>query len=717
MEGISEPRRQLATLMSNLPGMVYRCRNDPAYPMEFVSEGAYDLLGYPPADLTGGDVMYGSLIHKEDRDHVWKEIQEAVRTGGPFRATYRVKTASGRERWVWEQGRGVFDEKGRLVALEGFIADITRQVELQEDLRQRELQQKAILDNIPDIAWLKDGDGRFVAVNRAFETSTGRAAGEVIGKTDAAVWPPDIAAKHQAEDEMVMTSGRRISIVEPLRRADGSERWVETIKTPVADGAGRAAGTAGISRDITDRKVMEAALRESEERYRLFLQNFPGIAFRTDADLNPVFLHGNVEGVTGYSAGEILARTEKGDTIIQPADREAYAVCFQGALTTGMPAAADIRILRKDGEGRWLHLQAQPVPGPDGRPTGVQGAAYDITKRIQAEEEIRNLAKFPEENPGPVIRVSGTGRVLYANGASKILLETWGTGVDGIIPESWQEIVAETLETGRKRSRDAAADGTDYTLTCVPVAEGGYANLYGVDITERKAMECAAQEANRKLNLLNSIIRHDLLNQITVLQGYLELSGLGDTAFPYLGRLVETSERLRRLAEFTRDYQELGVRGPTWQAVGEGIRHAFTQRSPRGIAFEAEIDPALHILADPLLERVFYNLVDNTAVHGEDATRIRFGVAMAESGITLIYEDNGIGVPAVDKEEIFRRGAGKHSGLGLFLSREILSLTGLAIRETGVPGEGVRFEIAVPKGRYRYAKTAPDRQPFCDAGR
>ncbi|MDD4256037.1 MAG: PAS domain S-box protein, partial [Methanofollis sp.] len=425
MEGISEPRRQLATLMSNLPGMVYRCRNDPAYPMEFVSEGSYDLLGYPPAAFTGGDVMYGSLVHPEDRDHVWKEIQEAVRKGGPFRVTYRVKTASGLERWVWEQGRGVFDEKGRLVALEGFIADITRQVELQEDLRQRERQQKAILDNIPDIAWLKDREGRFVAVNRAFEAATGRAAGEVIGQTDAVVWPSEIAAKHHAEDEMVMASGRRISIVEPIRMADGSDGWVETIKTPVADGTGRAAGTAGISRDITDRKVMEEALRESEERYRLFLQNFPGIAFRTDADLKPVFLHGDVEGITGHSAGEILARTGEGDTIIQPADREAYAACFQGALKTGSPATADIRILRKDGEGRWLHLQVQPVPGPDGRPAGVQGAVYDITGRIQAEEEIRNLAKFPEENPGPVIRVSRTGRILYANEASRSLLETW----------------------------------------------------------------------------------------------------------------------------------------------------------------------------------------------------------------------------------------------------------------------------------------------------
>ncbi len=717
MEGIPEAERQLATLLSNLPGMVYRCGNDPAYPMEFVSEGSYDLLGYPPAALTGGAVMYGNLIHRDDRDHVWKEIQEAIRTGGPFRATYRVRTATGREKWVWEQGRGVFDHKGRLIALEGFITDITRQVHLQEDLRQRELQQKAILDNIPDMAWLKDREGRFIAVNRAFEAATGRKAGDVVGQTDELVWPGDIAAKHQAEDEMVMASGRRIAIVEPLRRADGSERWVETVKTPVADSAGRAAGTAGISRDVTDRKEMEEALRESEERYRLFLQNFPGIAFRTDAELRPVFLHGNVEGITGYSEAEVITLTGKGDTIIQPADREAYAACFQGALTRGSPATADIRILTKGGEVRWLHLQVQPVPGPDGLPKGVQGAFYDITDRKQAEEKIRDLARFAEENPGPIVRVSGTGRILYANEASGRLLAAWDTGVDGAIPGPWQEIVAETLETGQRRSRDAEADGTDYTLTCVPVPEGGYANLFGVDITERKAMECAIQGANRKLNLLNSIIRHDLLNQITVLQGYLELAGLEDTDFPYLGRLTETTERLRRLAEFTRDYQELGVRGPVWQGVRGGIGNAFAQRSPEGIAFEAEVDPELSILADPLLERVFYNLVDNTTVHGEDATAIRLGVAATDEGVTLIYEDNGVGVPAQDKEEIFKRGAGKHSGLGLFLSREILSLTGLTIRETGVPGEGVHFEIDVPKGRFRYSREAPDRQPFCDAGR
>lgn len=714
MEGMSEARRQLATLMSNLPGMVYRCRNDSAYSMEFVSEGSYDLLGYPPAAFTGGAVVYGDLISPADRDPVWRDIQDAVRRRAPFRVTYRIRTAENQEKWVWEQGRGVFDDDGCLVALEGFITDITSQVELREELRQREREKKAILNNIPDLAWLKDRDGRFLAVNRAFEASLGWTAGEVVGQTDALIWPQDIAAKHRLEDEIVLTSGKRISVAEPIRRPDGSEMWVETIKTPVADADGQAAGTAGIARDITERRRMEEALRESEARYRLFLQNFPGIAFGADAGLQSFVLHGDVEGLTGYSNEEVQALIQKGDL---SSVAEEYVSCIQNVLSTGSPRATDIRAVCKDGKTRWLHLLAQPVPGPGGRLVGVQGVLYDVTDRKRAEEEIRSLAKFPAENPGPIIRVDGAGRILYANDASQGLLEIWGTGVDGLIPTSWQEIVAETLESGVRRSRDAAVDGTDYTLTCVPVVEGGYANLYDVDVTERKAMEYAAKEANKKLNLLNSIIRHDLLNQITVLQGYLELSKSGDPVPLYLDRLIETSERLRRLADFTRDYQELGIRGPVWQSVGEGVGRAFSQRSPSGITFEMDVNPDLYILADPLLERVYYNLVDNTAVHGEHATAIRFSVETGDTGVTLVFEDDGIGVAGPEKEEIFRRGAGKYSGLGLFLSREILSLTGLAIRETGFPGEGVRFEISVPKGRFVYGRPEKDRQPFCDAGR
>jgi PAS domain S-box-containing protein len=136
LEALAERQRMLATLLSNLPGMAYRCRNDADWTMEFVSHGCLDLAEYEPSDLTENrKISWARVIHPEDRDSVWYEVQEALRENRPFRLTYRIVTASGRVKWVWEQGRGVFSEEDELVALEGFITDITERKEAEEELR------------------------------------------------------------------------------------------------------------------------------------------------------------------------------------------------------------------------------------------------------------------------------------------------------------------------------------------------------------------------------------------------------------------------------------------------------------------------------------------------------------------------------------------------------------------------------------------------------
>jgi signal transduction histidine kinase len=109
----------------------------------------------------------------------------------------------------------------------------------------------------------------------------------------------------------------------------------------------------------------------------------------------------------------------------------------------------------------------------------------------------------------------------------------------------------------------------------------------------------------------------------------------------------------------------------------------------------------LLVYADPMLEKVFSNLLDNTVRHSEGATAVHTYYRTTDEGVTLIWEDNGVGISYDKKEKIFIRGFGKNTGLGLFLAREILDITGIAIHETGKPGEGARFEIVVPKGMYR----------------
>lgn len=140
-----ESERKLYTLMGNLPGMVYRCLNDRNWSMEFISQGCRELTGYEPEDLLqGGTISYADLIHKDDREAVWEQVQENLAKKRPFQLVYRIATASGEEKSVWEQGVGVFSKEGGLLALEGFIADITQQKMAQEALQRAhdELEEK-----------------------------------------------------------------------------------------------------------------------------------------------------------------------------------------------------------------------------------------------------------------------------------------------------------------------------------------------------------------------------------------------------------------------------------------------------------------------------------------------------------------------------------------------------------------------------------------------
>lgn len=131
-----ESRRMLQALLHNLPGIAYRCLNDENWTMEFISGGCFDLTGYPPSHLIGNrQLSYNSLIHPDDRGPVWKKVQEAVAEKEPFRLEYRIRSASGEEKWVWEQGMGVFSEGGELLALEGFITDVTESKRAEQELR------------------------------------------------------------------------------------------------------------------------------------------------------------------------------------------------------------------------------------------------------------------------------------------------------------------------------------------------------------------------------------------------------------------------------------------------------------------------------------------------------------------------------------------------------------------------------------------------------
>ncbi len=259
-----------------------------------------------------------------------------------------------------------------------------------------------------------------------------------------------------------------------------------------------------------------------------------------------------------------------------------------------------------------------------------------------------------------------------------------------------RKLAEKVIQKAQDELEDRVKEKTDELLR----ANG----ILKAEIHERKRFETAIQLANRKLNTLSSITRHDILNQITAIVMYLSLAeeiNKDPQVHSHLEKIEEITHLIQRQIQFTRDYQNIGTNAPSWQEVSLIVNEAIRDIGDKDIRVEFDLD-ALEIYADLLLGKVFSNLIDNSVRHGEHVTVIRVSYLLSDKDLILVYEDNGVGIPDAAKEKIFKREYYRNTGYGLFLSQEILSITSATIRETGVPGTGARFEIRFPEGMFRF---------------
>ena len=224
------------------------------------------------------------------------------------------------------------------------------------------------------------------------------------------------------------------------------------------------------------------------------------------------------------------------------------------------------------------------------------------------------------------------------------------------------------------------------------------------DITKNMIQEEALRVANGKLKLLDTINRHDIRNQLLILRGNLEIARRY-VADPDGIRRLDIVERaavtIERHIDFAKQYQELGKTLPVWHSLKDEIAVTLKNAELVDIDLQGDLTCKAEILADPMLPKVFHNLLENSVRYGDKSGKIKVHCEQDGNDLLVIYEDQGLGIPHAEKERIFEKGFGKGSGLGLFLIREILGITGIEIRENGTPGEGARFEMRVPQGRFR----------------
>jgi K+-sensing histidine kinase KdpD len=217
-------------------------------------------------------------------------------------------------------------------------------------------------------------------------------------------------------------------------------------------------------------------------------------------------------------------------------------------------------------------------------------------------------------------------------------------------------------------------------------------------------VEAAFRVTNRKLNLLSSITRHDINNQLMALEGQLALLKIKHfdlSSDEHVLRAETAVKRITAMIQFTKEYENIGVNAPVWHNAWELVERAAKGVALGPVTIVNDVPADIEVMADQLIAKVFHNLIDNAVKHGNGITAIRFSVEQQDGAITIICEDDGCGIPSERKEGLFANGSGRGHGFGLFLSREILAITGITLNENGRHGKGARFEITAPAGAWQ----------------
>ncbi len=477
--------------------------------------------------------------------------------------------------------------------------------------------------------------------------------------------------------------------------------------------------------DITEMKNTEKALRESEERFRRLLAgSFDAVIIHQDGRI--VLANESAARIIGAaSSGDLVGRPVI--NLVHPDYREMVAGRILDMMRSpdGTVPLTEEKFLHFNGTAVTVEVMATATVH-EGRPAIIV-VFRDITREKQAEEALsESEAKYRtiiDEMQDLFYRTDMTGKITMLS-PSAIRMAGYDS-IDQLIGQDVTALYADSTEREKLlaalrekgavfaypislKTRNGAILHVTTSSHFYSDARGNIQGVEGVihDMTEQRKAEVALRMANKKLNLLSSITRHDIRNQLMALMAFLELSveAMDNPAelAEYLKKNQKIAENIAGQITFTKDYEDLGVKAPSWQAVSAGMAKAADALPVRNIRIDVET-AGLELFADPLIEKVFYNLIDNALRYGgEKMTAIHITSHAAGSKQVLVFEDDGAGIPDRDKMVIFNKGFGKNTGLGLYLSREILSITGITIAETGEPGKGARFEMTTPEGGFRF---------------
>ena len=611
-------------------------------------------------------------------------------------------------------------------------------------LRESEEQSRTLLSTMPDIVMVHQ-EGIIVYANQTAIEKTGFSEEELIGSHLLDNVVPefrDSILRNMAQ----RAAGEPVGDYEvDMIHKSGALRHVIVRTSPLV--FNRIPSVVMILIDITERKQEEVALRESENLYRTIFETTGAATIIIENDTTITRANAGFAALSGFPLDELEGKKSWTEFVV-PEDLEQMKQYHHDRRNdpSGEIRVYEFRFVNREGEIRHCINNVSVIPGT----TRSVASVVDITERKRAENELETkhdeiraayeqLTAQEEELRAQydmlalteaewestfnaisdwITMITPDGRILRTNKAAESL---FGESTGQVLGLNCFELVhgAECLNDDCPRKRMLVSKKRE--ITEIPMREGNgwlqvtvdpILNSAGEvisavhivrDISERMRSQKAMVQAKKKLNLLNYVTFSDIQNMIFSLSGYQHLAKemvKEGAAGTIIGKQDEILQKISHSLKFAQSFQDLGLKPPRWQNVNQVFLLAISHLDFLRIHHTVQLD-GLEVFADPLLEQVFQILADNTLTHGKTATHVTLRYAEGPESVTLFFEDDGAGIPADAKEKIFLPDFQKKKGVGLFLAREILDITGITIRETGEPGKGARFEMAVPKGAWK----------------
>lgn len=746
-----DSQQALFTLMSNLPGVVYRCLNDKYWTMKFFSDGCIELTGYKPNELTNNKkISYEEIIHPEDRGSVREIVNSAVTEKTRYHITYRIITKEGDVKWVWEQGRAVHSSKGDLRYLEGIIIDITKRQQTYEKLQRSEEKYKTIIENNGVAICIVNENDLISTINTEFENLVSYKKDEVEGKK---TWR-DFIYKDDLEK---MEEYRRLRLSDPklppkkyeFRMIDRNGN-IKDIYATFGLIPNTKIAVASLL-DITERKQMVEKLRKSEERFRvIFKSSAIGIA-RVDLDGRLIESNPAFQNMLGYSGKELSEMVFADFT--HPDDVETDLKLFK-ELISGKRKEYNIekRYIRKDKKIIWGHLTGSLVQAEDGKPLFGIGMVEDITERRQAEEALDKehilLRTLIDELPDLIYVKDNKSRFTVANRriAQFMGAETPGDLIGKTDFDYYSKDIAQIffsteqniIQTGKpyiqKDEPIPFPSGiTRQVLTTkIPLRDtsGKIIGIIGMghDLTEYKELENQLLQSQKMdaIGRLTGGIAHDFNNVLTAIMGYTEFLQMklkkDKTLLSYVKEIRKAGERAvsltRQLLAFSRK-QILQPMVININSIVTDMEKMLKRLIGEDIDLVAKLDPKLgNIKADPSqIDQIIMNIAINAkdampqggklTIETENVYLDRKYASIHVSAkpgayVMLAISDNGVGMDKETKDQIFEpffttKKEGKGTGLGLSTVYGIVKQSGGNIWVYSEPKKGTTFKIYLPR--------------------